>query len=73
VADFGLSRTVGQAMTKKFSTEMFFAPELYTDEQYGHEVDVWALGVLLYHMISKVSPFCIFIYHYQHRRHKRSR
>lgn len=60
LADFGLSRTVGQAMGKRFSTEMYFAPEVFTDEKYGYEVDVWALGVLLYQMLTKVCPFCTF-------------
>ena len=26
------------------------APEIYMTQQYGHEVDVWALGVVLYEL-----------------------
>jgi serine/threonine protein kinase len=33
------------------------APEMIQNMIYGHEVDIWALGVLLFEMIEGVAPF----------------
>jgi serine/threonine protein kinase len=36
---------------------MYLAPEFFTEDGYGQEVDIWAAGVLLYYMLSQEYPF----------------
>jgi len=65
LADFGLcKRTVtaeGEKKAKTFcGTPEYIAPEILTGQEkkaYGKEVDWWALGTLLYEMLSGLPPF----------------
>ena len=38
-------------------TYEYMAPEIVREEKYNKEIDVWALGVLLYEMLHGYSPF----------------
>ena len=38
-------------------TTEYMSPELINNEDYGKEVDIWMLGILLYEMIHGFSPF----------------
>ena len=38
-------------------TTEYMSPELINNEDYGKEVDIWMLGILLYEMIHSFSPF----------------
>ena len=33
------------------------SPELVNNKQYNYNIDIWALGILLYEMIHGKSPF----------------
>lgn len=62
LGDFGEARDViSQAgvasYTKCVGTELYMAPELIDDEPYGTSSDVWALGIVLYEMLSGKHPF----------------
>jgi len=62
VCDFGLSKIMkGQSKLKTVcGTWAYCAPEVINHEDYSHEVDCWALGVLQYVFISGYHPFDVY-------------
>ena len=44
-------------MSTYTGTIAFSAPEIFTDEHYSEEVDMWSAGVILYVMLSGHMPF----------------
>jgi hypothetical protein len=72
VVDFGVSRTFApwpnnrtgaesaqnnRAMTRLIGTVAYMAPEIFARRGYGPGVDLWAVGVILYQMLSGQKPF----------------
>eukprot|EP00971_Amphidinium_carterae_P235261 4668551-Amphidinium_carterae.1 len=58
--DFGTAKKLHDASARTFSTvgtPHYMAPEAMRKEGYGCEVDVWALGVMLYEMVVGWLPF----------------
>lgn len=57
--DFGLSIKVnpGDVIKRYVGTLDYLAPEIVIGSSYDHNVDIWALGVMLYELIYKYSPF----------------
>ena len=62
LADFGVAALVGDGdgaapPEGQCGTPAYFAPEMLLDAPYGREVDLWALGVVLFNLLSARDPF----------------
>lgn len=57
VADFGLAQKVCEPLFTVCGTPTYVAPEILTETGYGLEIDVWAMGVILYIMLCGFPPF----------------
>ncbi|KAG4429410.1 hypothetical protein IFR05_015109 [Cadophora sp. M221] len=59
VADFGFSKKMvwDRRATTPCGTADYMAPEIVQNEEYSKEVDIWALGCVLYTMLCGFHPF----------------
>eukprot|EP00669_Euglena_mutabilis_P004697 TRINITY_DN16045_c0_g1_i1.p1 TRINITY_DN16045_c0_g1~~TRINITY_DN16045_c0_g1_i1.p1 ORF type:complete len:402 (-),score=55.55 TRINITY_DN16045_c0_g1_i1:762-1910(-) len=59
IVDFGLAVLIGHDATLDTlcGTLAYMAPEILNGYPYGQAVDMWAVGVILYQMVSGVCPF----------------
>ncbi|KAH3684110.1 hypothetical protein WICPIJ_004906 [Wickerhamomyces pijperi] len=58
LADFGLSKVLWDSNTKTpCGTASYTAPEIVKDESYSKSVDMWAVGCVLYTLLSGFPPF----------------
>jgi serine/threonine protein kinase len=60
--DFGVSckffeRGTNKEMLTLTGTPLYRAPEMFTGGGYDERVDLWALGVMIYKLVEKVTPF----------------
>ena len=57
--DFGLSIVLrqGSTETKPAGTPIYFSPELIEKKPYNHSSDFYALGIVLYEMLSGIHPY----------------
>jgi len=59
LADFGLAAVLrpDESMHQSCGTPGYVAPEILKNEPYGREVDIWAVGVILYILLCGFPPF----------------
>ncbi len=61
ILDFGISRfTGGPGLTRPgtiLGTPSYMSPEQVKGEQVDHQSDIWATGILLFHMLTAQHPF----------------
>lgn len=56
--DFGCSQLIeaGQRFSKRTGTPVYMAPEIF-ERDYGHEADLWGLGMMLYQLYARRFPY----------------
>ncbi|EFP04036.1 hypothetical protein CRE_27685 [Caenorhabditis remanei] len=60
LTDFGLSKSNvprGELTSTFCGTMEYMAPEIFSQAAYGHSIDIWALGVVMYDMLTGGPPF----------------
>mmetsp|Transcript_16338 Transcript_16338/g.25249 ORF Transcript_16338/g.25249 Transcript_16338/m.25249 type:complete len:388 (+) Transcript_16338:778-1941(+) len=59
LGDFGISKALGgnDLASTIVGTPYFMAPEVCKGEQYGAKADVWAMGVIIYELMTLKKPF----------------
>jgi len=73
ISDFGLaklSRDFPRRLPRSHSicgSDFYLAPEVIKQEEYGREIDIWALGVIAYVLLSGSLPFFHSVLHKLYR------
>ena len=57
LADFGFSKKSNEIGGTVLGTENYMSPEIYRNQTYGFEVDMWSFAVLFYFMLNMEFPF----------------
>lgn len=59
ISDLGFASKVDRekGMDLVLGTPLYMAPELVRQQKYDEKVDVWSLGVIVYQLLSGMTPF----------------
>ena len=59
IADFGISKIIRQKGNAKtmIGTPYYISPEMFGNQSYGKKIDIWALGCILYELVTLHVPF----------------
>ena len=60
LADYGVSRQIDNFKTKtmtKIGTSYTMAPEILKGEKYDNKCDLWSIGIIIYQLFFKKTPF----------------
>lgn len=56
LCDFGFAAILGERKTL-CGTYEYMSPEMIQNRPYDYKIDIWALGILLFELISGSAPF----------------
>ena len=56
--DFGFAIQTSEKIKQRLGSLDYMAPEILKDQEHGPEVDCWAVGVLLFNLLTGRKPFC---------------
>ena len=59
IADFGISKILRETVNSKtmIGTPYYISPEMFGNQSYGKKIDIWALGCILYELVTLRVPF----------------
>ena len=59
IADFGISKIIEQKINSftLIGTPYYISPEMYKDINYDKKIDIWAIGCILYELVTLNVPF----------------
>ena len=57
LCDFGWSTITDEQWSTFCGTLEYIAPEMFENQKYSFSVDIWGLGIILYELFHKKSPF----------------
>ena len=57
IVDFGSATFFPSQCTKEAGTEEYLAPEMWLEQKHDQRVDTWAVGVILYELLTDKLPF----------------
>ena len=59
LADFGISKILEKKVNSytMIGTPYYISPEMYNDKSYDKKIDIWALGCILYELVTLSVPF----------------
>ena len=60
LGDFGIAKTLQSTLSNCYTqvgTPYYLSPEICQNQPYNHKSDIWALGVLLFYMMTLEYPF----------------
>lgn len=61
ITDFGISKSLENTQTLKNrgnnGTKLYMSPEMFAGKPYGYDADIWALGCIVYQMVSGMMPY----------------
>lgn len=63
LCDFGWAYQGTEKQTRQCGTVDYMAPEIVRNAPYGEEVDIWAVGILAYELVTGELPFFHETYH----------
>ena len=60
IGDLGVSRQMSQdtlLLQSRYGTPLYLSPEMILGEPYNEKTDIWAVGVVLYELLTLTNPF----------------
>jgi serine/threonine protein kinase len=58
IVDFGLAKVLDGSLANDFCGSLgYISPEMYLNKPYSYEVDMFAMGVIIFRLLSGIRPF----------------